>query len=205
MVVSVRVLHKEEADDPVYTDKLQGLIRKYINQRLSVAGLDVEVKPTGEASATMHLPNGDSDEPNEPPPVQSAADQMGVPVPDGEGGLVLPPEPSEVEEPIEGEEADQGQRAFPPVENERGLEGQSDRPSDKDQGGDPASIDDGPSVNKTMTCPSDLLPDIGRVAREMVRNAEEKVAVAVGAYNAVGQGSGPADAEVYRLIGISAH
>ena len=91
--------------------------------------------------------------------------EMGVPYPDGAGGLVLPP--PLINEASVAEEVEEiaGRREFPNPE------------ADKETL--VAPIDNRPSQ------PHNLLPEIGRLAREIVRTGEEKVAVAVGAYNSV--------------------
>jgi hypothetical protein len=103
-------------------------------------------------------------------------EEMGVPVSDGQGGLVLSAEADigtgEHSEAGSAVEPREGRRAFPHAEENLGDE----RPSEEElpNGGE-----------SSMLQPYLLLSDIGRLAREIVRNGEEKVAVAVGAYNSV--------------------
>jgi hypothetical protein len=141
--------------------------------------------------------------------------EIGIPQSDGEGGQVMPPPEVEVslekdlveakasdpatsidggedvgtgtmdvdaEEDIgEVEEAiqpaDEGRRAFPAVS-----------PSKPEADVLPPQAirhDSQKSMAETKSKGSALLPEIARLAREMVKNGEEKVAVAIGAYNSV--------------------
>jgi hypothetical protein len=143
--------------------------------------------------------------------------EIGIPQSDGEGGQVMPPPEVEVsvaqdlveakasgpatsinggedagtgtmdvdaEEDIgEVEEAiqpaDEGRRAFPAVS-----------PSKPEADVLPPQAirhDSQTSMAGSKNKGSALLPEIARLAREMVKNGEEKVAVAIGAYNSVCQ------------------
>ena len=91
--------------------------------------------------------------------------EMGVPHPDGAGGLVLQPPLTDNASEAEEVEEIEGRREFPGPEPEREMLVAP--------------------VEPRTPQPHDLLPEIGRLAREIVRTGEEKVAVAVGAYNSV--------------------
>jgi hypothetical protein len=99
---------------------------------------------------------------------------MGVPLPDGAGGLVLPENARQ-----EGSEIE-ARLAFPERLSEVEREVSQAGPSITRQ-----------SNGGERRRAARLLPDIGRLSREIVRNAEEKVAVATGAYNSVSHNPRP--------------
>ena len=180
------------------TGKLHATIRSYITQRLApvpraispvaptapspplepVDGEDadgdfeMEDQSLPEVSGQLPVPpyaaapNGDTAE-------HQTAERMGVPQSDGAGGLVLPPL-IQTADGLELEDVDAVARrkAFPHAETS----------------GHPTQHAEEPAMRRPSSRaarPSDLLPEIGRLAREIVRNGEEKLAVAVGAYNSV--------------------
>jgi hypothetical protein len=119
--------------------------------------------------------------------------EIGVPVSDGHGGEVMPaPEPEaevgDIEMSAEGETAgaeqntaeEEGRLPFPARSPTRP---EADVPLEH-------TNHDIPEVAEMMETKKDncgwkLLPEIARLAKEMVKNGEEKVAVAQGAYNSV--------------------
>jgi len=118
---------------------------------------------------------------------QGTVEEMGIPQPDGAGGLVLPPAPADEGSQDEEVKEVEGRREFPNPETV-GESSRTEKPPDWTPRG---------------SRQHDLLPEIGRLAREIVRNGEEKVAVAVGAYNSVRlafRSSSSADRD--RLTGI---
>ncbi|WVR09526.1 hypothetical protein IAU60_006594 [Kwoniella sp. DSM 27419] len=138
----------------------------------------------------------------------------GVPVSDGAGGLIIHVDPS-TEGTADVEEAPRPRIAFPTAEStlEQLVEESESAPPEalvqagSDAGGSAegeigadavveasAEVDQlggekAPESEVSDPTPSELpsrhLSEIARLAREMVRTAEEKVAVAVGAYNAI--------------------
>jgi hypothetical protein len=85
-----------------------------------------------------------------------------------------------------------GRLEFPhPVEEEEAqaqdvAPGASSRDGDVGRRGVGVSLKmENPAEKRPLPLPYLLLPEIGKLAKEMVRNGEEKVAVAVGAYNSV--------------------
>lgn len=191
--------HQDSTDYIVQTAKLHELVRAYVGKRLgekvsvppASATADGAQKPNGEVAketesreadvaANQQAAGGMDSEKDEttpafptlPPP--SVPDEveihrpedLGIPQPDGQGGLLLPPtNPDDSTDNI-------GPLAFP----------DSSAPN-----APPAAEKNGESTSASIdrTIPGHLLPEIGRLAREIVRNGEEKVAVALGAYNAV--------------------
>lgn len=121
---------------------------------------------------------------------------LGVPVPDGQGGLVLPPtaSPTANGEMVSTQRPDVDldeparRREFPhPLENEPAQDlapGESSGDGHRGGGGVSLKLEDA-AERRSLPLPYLLLPEIGKLAKEMVRNGEEKVAVAVGAYNSV--------------------
>ncbi|ORX38443.1 hypothetical protein BD324DRAFT_620889 [Kockovaella imperatae] len=155
-----RLLRELDETCVAQTNDLETVIRRYIAKRMGI-----------QAAERIELETN-------VPVIESAA-----PIPDGQGGLLAPPDGAEegTEEALEVE----SRRAFP--EEGKGQEGDVEMECDAvGQAKDP-SADQGKDEEegKTDTRASELLPDIGRLAREMVRNGEEKVALAVGAYNAI--------------------
>ena len=128
-------------------------------------------------------PNADEVQPNGHAPVSTEDDP--APVPDGEGGLIVPA--AEEAEADEVEEQVEDRRAFPTEGEPNDVEmadeaavGEASADQDKTPAREDVDAEEQDSGRASL-----LLPEIGRLAREMVRNGEEKVALAVGAYNAV--------------------
>lgn len=110
-------------------------------------------------------------------------EDLGLPVPDGQGGVLLPPA-DEPEEPIEE------RLSFPDASREVNPGPEGPVPPAQDD----THVEAGPSTTGQLPPPPpnqsrhpyiDVLPEIGKLSREIVRNAEEKLAIAVGAYNTV--------------------
>lgn len=157
-------------------------MRGYIGQRLGAASLrdaggDTEQEAgVVDRDATSEDAAGTVQALSAPPPPSVPDDveinrpeDLGKPLPDGQGGLLLP-----AHNPDAGIEQS-ARLPFPDTDaalriNTKGREQNGETPS---------------MAGKGQTRPGVLLMDIGRLAREIVRNGEEKVAVAVGAYNAV--------------------
>ena len=99
--------------------------------------------------------------------------EMVVPISDGQGGLIVPAEPVGSEPHIE-------RVAFPESSESRQNGHSHDRGTEN---GDGAAAES--STHRQPSQSDVLLPEISRLAREIVRNGEEKLAVAIGAYNAV--------------------
>jgi len=121
---------------------------------------------------------------------------MGVPESDGHGGHVIPaPPPAEVVEDFPAKESElEGEAEVAQVEeavratDDLGLfsSASPNRPEAEAIKQDSLDMDQG---EKKRNRGWELLPEIARLAKEMVKNGEEKVAVAQGAYNSVGQQS----------------
>ena len=118
---------------------------------------------------------------------------MGIPESDGEGGQVMPapvPQAEVADIDTEGrgtnEEAEvdqeaaaeEGRRAFPLVSP---TQPEADVLPPQAIKEDPQPVTETKKDNRGWA----LLPEIARLAKEMVKNGEEKVAVAQGAYNSV--------------------
>ncbi len=172
--------------DIAQTEKLQALIRLYCSQRHAPRPTE---RPNGGPPATQSSePNNKQkdedvtmDKPSPPVPPGAAlapnngeaqregVEEMGIPQPDGASGMVLPPLPEAGSEEEVIEEVE-GRREFP-----RSVpRGESFTAAKR-------KAEERTRPNRSHH----LLPEIGRLAREIVRNGEEKVAVAVGAYNSV--------------------
>jgi hypothetical protein len=129
-----------------------------------------------------------ADIPVPPKPVVAEAvngpEDLGLPVPDGQGGVLLPPA-DEPEEPVEE------RRSFPdtpgaPRASATVPEGSIPTAGADANAGAEASTPDHPALSRgSPPAYIDVLPEIGKLSREIVRNAEEKLAIAVGAYNTV--------------------
>lgn len=150
-----------------------------------------------ETAGIVDAPNSHpsaSDSAPPPPPMPSLPADMGDPQPDGEGGLIvsstdeMPVVPHRQAFPTTENQAEQTPEnetgalpdGAPPVSeapNEPIISDQAD-PTTQAAGQDHDPVD--PSE-----LPANLLSEIGRLSREIVRNCEEKVALAVGAYNSV--------------------
>jgi hypothetical protein len=120
---------------------------------------------------------------------------MGVPESDGQGGQVMPaPEPetevgdvdmngeSEEVEVAQTVSAGEGRLAFPAVSPSRPEADVLPPQAIKEDPKEVVAEAIAKKENRGWT----LLPEIARLAKEMVKNGEEKVAVAQGAYNSVG-------------------
>ena len=124
------------------------------------------------------LPNGEGDTTH-----HHAPEDMGIPEPDGEGGLVLPPEPPDTVT----DEHREGRLAFPEESEKLEQVEDVDGPNGNTVNGHQVKshVAEDVEMAETPVKASSLLPEIGKLAREIVRNGEEKVALAIGAYNAV--------------------
>ena len=121
---------------------------------------------------------------------------MGVPESDGHGGQVMPaPPPAQVVEDIPATESEiEGEAEVAQVEepvralDDLGLFSSASptRPEAEAIKQDSLEME---QSEKKRNRGWELLPEIARLAKEMVKNGEEKVAVAQGAYNSVGQQS----------------
>ena len=166
------------------TTELQKVIRVYISRRL---GPTPQALPLldAEAAATRDEPSGAADPAQGPPALPyghiETLPGTAVPQPDGHGGLIVSdadPEDKEAEEQVEA------RLAFPEGEGADGDVEMQEPASHELPNGDEQSQGVSGDV-ATSERPNMLLPEIGRLTREIVRNGEEKVALAVGAYNAV--------------------
>jgi hypothetical protein len=111
------------------------------------------------------------------PQVQHEPESITPAIPNGETDLDVEGESIGVEEAIE---PDSGRLPFPPVSPTR-PEADVLPPQAIKQ--DPLEKDSADVGKKKKTRGWELLPEIARLAKEMVKNGEEKVAVAQGAYN----------------------
>lgn len=204
----------------VQADKLQALIREYIGLRLPKRDQDADQDTTtleiqSEAKEET-IPNMPEESARQTPPRPSvegvpdiisengpAAEALGVPLPDGQGGLLLPARIGLVEDDgptfnrnhfpstpgkstpggIEGDST--GQNGA--VDANVSPSGQRKVPGQGDNAGPSKPSRARGKQSSSSSRPSDLLPSIGRLVKDLVRNGEEKVAVAIGAYNAVGR------------------
>ncbi|WVQ68356.1 uncharacterized protein L199_006563 [Kwoniella botswanensis] len=109
----------------------------------------------------------------------------GIPLPDGQGGLLIP---KNEDANMEGREQQTvPQRLQFPHAELTGVSSQPAGPTIK-RSDDEQSPDETTSTDKKRRRPDGPyahLSEIARLSREVVRTAEEKVAVAVGAYNAI--------------------
>ena len=144
---------------------------------------------------------------------QVAAASMGVPRPDGHGGLVLPPE-----EPTQ-DDLPEPRRAFPSPgsssQRQSATPLKPETPHKADPPNEPTIPEDvdgdvqmqsaealpaeaAPAASSPILRPPpssrslavgkkkiNMLPEIAKLVKEIVRNGEEKLALAVGAYNSV--------------------
>ena len=161
------------------TEELHNLIRTYITQRLSQsnsADQSVSSRLGANDEGDLHTTPLDVEKHSLPSPFKMSektawtAQEMGIPEPDGAGGLVLPPLPIDKTH-LSSEQAGlaEGRPEFP-----------ADQTSNKDSSSQPKD-----TMTSRPKRPSEMLPEIGRLTREIIRTGEEKVALAVGAYNAV--------------------
>jgi hypothetical protein len=202
----------------VQTDKLQALIREYIGLRLPKRDLDadqdtttLEIQSEAKEGTTSNIPEQSVRQTPPRPSVEGvpdiisengpAAEALGVPLPDGQGGLLLPARIGLVEDDwptsdrnhfpstpgkstpggIEGDSTDQNGA----VDANLSPSGQRKVPGQEDDAGPSKPSRARGEQSASAGRPSDLLPSIGRLVKDLVRNGEEKVAVAIGAYNAV--------------------
>ncbi|KAK8854724.1 hypothetical protein IAR55_003463 [Kwoniella newhampshirensis] len=197
-----------ELDDGclIQMDKLHGLVRTYAVQRLEM------VKPKTPLERLEPEASKDAEaEPQEaeqilPPEVKAVSMEEtqqtpGVPMPDGAGGLLVSATLVD-----DAEAAEHTARLeFPTmIAAVQRLDGSpDDTPNGQPTVIHPASqptTSSVPALAKSSSAPSPpsdtrnsrrpegphmQLPEIARLAREIVRTGEEKVAVAVGAYNAI--------------------
>ncbi|RXK42421.1 hypothetical protein M231_00411 [Tremella mesenterica] len=213
-----RLLRELDNSNVAQIHRLEKLVRAYISHRLDHKYLRPPSIPTTSRS-NSHIRNGTIDEETKELAAaaedgkvaeehQHRADHMGVPIPDGRGGLVLPANTEEEIEP---------RLAFPPVRrdeitnqtadenvdptsmktqtygepsgtvSERGEEtgSQIDRTSPSKTPSRFSDLSRNPSKQPDKNRPVSILPEIARLVRDIVRNGEEKLAVAVGAYNSV--------------------
>lgn len=122
-----------------------------------------------------------------------AAEAEGVPVPDGQGGLVLPPVETNGDVPPAEEHHVPIPFPWAPATPPGGDLTPTLMPADEDSNPTPSVPQ--PSVapisrrsaaqQPPSTGPHTVLPHIARLAREILRTGEEKVAVALGAYNSI--------------------
>ncbi|OCF57536.1 hypothetical protein L486_04994 [Kwoniella mangroviensis CBS 10435] len=109
----------------------------------------------------------------------------GIPLPDGQGGLLIPKNEDPIMEGHEQQTVPQ-RLQFPHAES-IGVSSQPAGPAVK-HSHDEQSPNETTSTDKKRKRPDGPyahLSEIARLSREVVRTAEEKVAVAVGAYNAI--------------------
>ena len=174
---------------------MQNTIREYIAHRLGDPVKPAEIEATSP-SRIPPLPSLTLDGGAGPVDMNgnelTSVMEIGVPESDGQGGEVMPaPEPEavvDIEMSAEGQTVgaeqsiaeEEGRSPFParsPIQPEADVSPGTTGHSTQDV------------ANKMETkkdnCGWKLLPEIARLAREMVKNGEEKVAVAQGAYNSV--------------------
>jgi hypothetical protein len=174
---------------------LQNTIREYIAHRLGDSVKPAEFKVTSP-SLIPPLPSLTLDGGAGPVDVDGnelvSVMEIDVPESDGQGGEVMPaPKPyagvGDIEMSTEGENVGAEQST---AEEEGRLPFPDRSPSRPE-----ADVSEATNHNcqeiaekvemKKDNCGWKLLPEIARLAREMVKNGEEKVAVAQGAYNSV--------------------
>jgi hypothetical protein len=127
--------------------------------------------PQEKRSTPPPKPSTNLDTSEQSQPELTDPSEMGVPLPDGAGGLVLP----NVLDVTTGLVIDRSHAplSFPARETSHAQRSGSVAGPSRLQ-----DIGDKPVA-------AELLPEIGRLAREIVRNGEEKLALAIGAYNSV--------------------
>ena len=119
--------------------------------------------------------------------------EIGVPESDGQGGEVMPaPEPEEAVADIEVSAEEKTTEAEQTTLAEEGRPSSPTRSPTRPETNVPPEDTNHSTQEitekKELSKDNDgwkLLPEIARLAREMVKNGEEKVAVAQGAYNSV--------------------
>ena len=181
---------------------MQNTIRGYIGYRLGHSVKSIEIEAPSQ-SQIPPLPSLTLDGGAGPVDVNgnelASVMDIGVPESDGQGGEVMPaPDPEEAvadiemsteEKAIEAEQttlAGEGRPPSPtrsPTRPETNVppEDTNDNTQEVAEKKEPAKDNNGWK----------LLPEIARLAREMVKNGEEKVAVAQGAYNSVSHSDYP--------------
>ncbi|ORY35722.1 hypothetical protein BCR39DRAFT_511740 [Naematelia encephala] len=125
----------------------------------------------------LHVPLKPSE-----PSAPETAEEMGVPLPDGHGGLLLPMEPAEPAGDVEP------RREFPAAQNtstQSRSGGKVNGSTDDGKGEVASQIEATAGPSRTQRATKPYLPEIGKLIREVVRNGEEKLAVALGAYNII--------------------
>jgi len=122
----------------------------------------------------------------------SSVMEIGIPVSDGHGGEIMPAAEPEVgttdiemsaeEETVEAEQSTAEEEGCLPFPARSPTRPEADVPPETTNYDIPEVAE---KMEKKDNCGWKLLPEIARLAREMVKNGEEKVAVAQGAYNSV--------------------
>ncbi|KAK4685121.1 hypothetical protein P7C73_g5037, partial [Tremellales sp. Uapishka_1] len=153
-----RLLRELDDGSRPQTEALHTLMRDYIAQRLAL------VSSTSPDAASEDVDMAESHAVDLSLPAIPPSDET-APLPDGEGGLVLPPPTTDL--------PSEPRNDFPPRSPSTSFPGNAIASSSR------------LASAKPIARPGDLLPEIARLARELVRNGEEKVAVAVGAYNSI--------------------
>jgi hypothetical protein len=193
-----RLLRELDDGCTAQTAKLHVLIREYISLRIPPS-------PTPIVDSASHIEHTDEPEATTPPPKPSTtlnpedtlnpqpevqnAEALGVPIPDGQGGLILPnlakvvaEEAPDTAEPLAKSMAHQATPTdHKHLDQDETLPG---RAVSAPQALAPSIADKGRKASVVMA-------EISRLAREIVRNGEEKVAVAAGAYNSVSPPANP--------------
>ncbi|WWD19131.1 hypothetical protein CI109_103589 [Kwoniella shandongensis] len=200
-----RLLRELDDGSLIQMEKLHALVRSYAKQRLALADalnppsstdqpeapkpdVDVEMvpeKPLSPASTAEHSPVED--------PTQQTP---GVPIPDGAGGLLVSDAPATDTQ----EASDTARLEFPSSSAEKQETGDvatnaadvavtisppAPPPANDKHTPLAAAASSEIVIKARPDGPYKTLPEIARLAREIVRTGEEKVAVAVGAYNAI--------------------
>ncbi|OCF31556.1 hypothetical protein I316_06755 [Kwoniella heveanensis BCC8398] len=156
-----------------------------------------EVQAAAEGSsknASQTQEDGNTDDKNEAEDqelVEGRQQVPGVPLPDGQSGLFIhvnPAEPdnappNEAKEPVQTQKPEPRKEGNPEAQAQDQAQAQGQASQLAEQPGTSSST--AQEKRKRGDGPHKHLPEIARLAREVVRTAEEKVAVAVGAYNAI--------------------
>ncbi|WWC71479.1 uncharacterized protein I206_105437 [Kwoniella pini CBS 10737] len=209
--VSVQIEEEEEVeeiekiDNPVESDSLPE------NGHIEVTGgNDIEVgMKDSKDTAGEHAEEAARDEKNDEELLNGKQITEGIPISDGQGGLLIPVEPRLQEPrdelPQETTKDDVPPRLeFPPRSEDSVSEKKQVRDNEDSMQivgpgatgiSPPLPVENGQSSKETLQAenkkrkrqdgPHAHLPEIARLSREVIRTAEEKVAVAVGAYNAI--------------------
>ncbi|WWD02292.1 hypothetical protein V865_000331 [Kwoniella europaea PYCC6329] len=147
---------------------------------------DVEMKDTlAEMAPGEHEKEAEQEKLEDKDLIDGKQVTEGIPLPDGQGGLVIP---KNEDDNMEGQEQQTvPQRLQFPHAESTGLSSQPAGPTVR-HSSDEQFPDETTSTDKKRKRPDGPhahLSEIARLSREVVRTAEEKVAVAVGAYNAI--------------------